>query len=118
MIGLRTAQAALVEPAPVTAGQVLRVLGDAGSPGMSAVQLGKVLGTTLIAADPRLVVVPDARHLSVVESRRHRAHRAPGRQRPAARPGQTVRAPGQPSVRLTRRTSLTARWCQAESTWT
>ncbi|MGW4490265.1 zinc-binding dehydrogenase [Amycolatopsis sp. NPDC004368] len=48
-IAFRTAYATLVERAPVEAGQALVVLGAAGSSGAAAVQLGKVLGATVIA---------------------------------------------------------------------
>jgi NADPH2:quinone reductase len=48
-IGFRTAYAALVERAPLRAGQSLLVLGAAGSSGAAAVQLGKALGATVIA---------------------------------------------------------------------
>lgn len=48
-IGFRTAYAGLVERAPVEPGQSLLVLGAAGSSGATAVQLGKVLGATVIA---------------------------------------------------------------------
>jgi NADPH2:quinone reductase len=48
-IGFRTAYAGLVERAPVRAGQTLLVLGAAGSSGATAIQLGKVLGATVIA---------------------------------------------------------------------
>ncbi|MBP2702335.1 NADPH:quinone oxidoreductase family protein [Microbispora sp. RL4-1S] len=48
-IGFRTAYAALVERAPVEAGQTLLVLGGAGSSGVAATQLGKALGATVIA---------------------------------------------------------------------
>lgn len=48
-IGFRTAYAALVERAPVEAGQTLLVLGAAGSTGTAAIQLGKALGATVIA---------------------------------------------------------------------
>jgi NADPH2:quinone reductase len=48
-IAFRTAYAALVERAPVAAGQVLLVLGAAGSSGAAAMQLGKALGATVIA---------------------------------------------------------------------
>lgn len=48
-IGFRTAYAGLVERAPVEAGQTLLVLGAAGSTGITAVQLGKALGATVIA---------------------------------------------------------------------
>jgi NADPH2:quinone reductase len=49
MIGYRTAHAGLVERAPVKAGQVLLVLGAAGSSGVTAIQLGKALGAEVIA---------------------------------------------------------------------
>ena len=49
-IGFRTAYAGLVERAPVRAGQTLLVLGAAGSSGATALQLGKALGATVIAA--------------------------------------------------------------------
>ncbi|NUL06008.1 NADPH:quinone oxidoreductase family protein [Streptomyces lunaelactis] len=48
-IGFRTAYAGLVERAPVEAGQTLLILGAAGSSGVAALQLGKALGTTVIA---------------------------------------------------------------------
>jgi NADPH2:quinone reductase len=48
-IGFRTAYAGLVERAPVEAGQTLLVLGAAGSSGVTALQLGKALGATVIA---------------------------------------------------------------------
>lgn len=48
-IGFRTAYAGLVERAQVAVGQTLVVLGAAGSTGITAVQLGKTLGTTVIA---------------------------------------------------------------------
>lgn len=47
-VAFRTAYAALVERAPVRAGQTLLVLGAAGSSGGAAVQLGKALGATVI----------------------------------------------------------------------
>jgi len=49
MIGFRTAHAGLIERAPVSPGQVLLVLGAAGSCGSTAIQLGKALGATVIA---------------------------------------------------------------------
>ncbi|MFJ9541295.1 zinc-binding alcohol dehydrogenase family protein [Streptomyces sp. NPDC101225] len=48
-IAFRTAYAGLIDRAPVNAGQVLLVLGAAGSSGGAAVQLGKALGATVIA---------------------------------------------------------------------
>ena len=48
-IGFRTAYAGLVERAPLAAGQVLLVLGAAGSAGSAAVQLGQALGATVLA---------------------------------------------------------------------
>ncbi|WP_345651897.1 NADPH:quinone oxidoreductase family protein [Streptomyces siamensis] len=48
-IAFRTAYAGLVDRAPLEAGQVLLVLGAAGSSGGAAVQLGKALGATVIA---------------------------------------------------------------------
>jgi NADPH:quinone reductase len=48
-IGFRTAYAALVERAPIAAGQTLLVLGAAGSSGATALQLGKALGAKVIA---------------------------------------------------------------------
>jgi NADPH2:quinone reductase len=48
-IGFRTAYAGLIERAPIEAGQVLLVLGAAGSSGAAALQLGKALGATVIA---------------------------------------------------------------------
>ncbi|MEU4676115.1 NADPH:quinone oxidoreductase family protein [Micromonospora sp. NPDC023737] len=48
-IGFRTAYTALVERAPVEAGQTLLILGAAGSSGATAIQLGKALGATVIA---------------------------------------------------------------------
>ncbi|WP_405577306.1 zinc-binding alcohol dehydrogenase family protein [Streptomyces sp. NBC_01190] len=48
-IGFRTAYAALVERAPLQAGQTLLVLGAAGSSGATATQLGKALGAKVIA---------------------------------------------------------------------
>jgi NADPH2:quinone reductase len=48
-IGFRTAYAGLVDRAPVEAGQVLLVLGAAGSSGGAALQLGKARGATVIA---------------------------------------------------------------------
>ena len=48
-IGFRTAYAGLVERTSLAAGEVLLVLGAAGSAGSAAVQLGKALGATVIA---------------------------------------------------------------------
>jgi len=48
-IGFRTAYAGLVERASLAAGEVLLVLGAAGSAGSAAVQLGKALGATVVA---------------------------------------------------------------------
>jgi NADPH2:quinone reductase len=48
-VGFRTAYTGLVERAPVSAGQTMLVLGAAGSSGATAIQLGKVLGATVIA---------------------------------------------------------------------
>jgi NADPH2:quinone reductase len=48
-IGFRTAYAGLVERASLTGGEVLLVLGAAGSAGSAAVQLGKALGATVLA---------------------------------------------------------------------
>jgi NADPH:quinone reductase len=48
MIGFRTAYAGLVQRAPVAAGETLLVLGAAGSSGVTAIQLGKALGATVI----------------------------------------------------------------------
>ncbi|MCZ4602674.1 NADPH:quinone oxidoreductase family protein [Streptomyces sp. Lzd4kr] len=48
-IGFRTAYAGLVERIPVQSGQTLLVLGAAGSSGATALQLGKALGTKVIA---------------------------------------------------------------------
>ncbi|HEX6527310.1 MAG TPA: NADPH:quinone oxidoreductase family protein [Streptosporangiaceae bacterium] len=48
-IGFRTAYAGLVERARLAAGEVLLVLGAAGSAGSAAVQLGRALGATVIA---------------------------------------------------------------------
>jgi NADPH:quinone reductase len=48
-IGFRTAYAGLVERASLAAGEVLVVLGAAGSAGSAAVQLGKALGATVLA---------------------------------------------------------------------
>lgn len=49
MIGFRTAHAALAERATLSGGDVLVVLGAAGSTGGSAIQLGKTLGATVVA---------------------------------------------------------------------
>lgn len=48
-IGFRTAYAGLVERASLAAGEVVLVLGAAGSAGSAAVQLGKALGATVLA---------------------------------------------------------------------
>jgi NADPH2:quinone reductase len=48
-IGFRTAYAGLVERTSLAAGEVLLVLGAAGSAGSAAVQLGKALGATVLA---------------------------------------------------------------------
>ncbi|WP_432132623.1 NADPH:quinone oxidoreductase family protein [Streptomyces tendae] len=48
-VGFRTAYAGLVERVPVQSGQTLLILGAAGSSGATALQLGKALGTTVIA---------------------------------------------------------------------
>lgn len=48
-IGFRTAYAGLVERASLAAGEVLLVLGAAGSAGSAAVQLGKALEATVLA---------------------------------------------------------------------
>ncbi len=48
-IAFRTAYAGLVDRAPIEAGEVLLVLGAAGSSGGAALQLGKALGATVIA---------------------------------------------------------------------
>jgi NADPH:quinone reductase len=48
-VGFRTAYAGLVERAGLAPGEVLLVLGAAGSAGSAAVQLGKALGATVIA---------------------------------------------------------------------
>jgi NADPH:quinone reductase len=48
-IAFRTAYAGLAERASLAAGEVLLVLGAAGSAGSAAVQLGKALGATVIA---------------------------------------------------------------------
>jgi NADPH2:quinone reductase len=48
-IAFRTAHAALIERGGVSAGEVLVVLGAAGSSGSAAVQLGKALGATVVA---------------------------------------------------------------------
>jgi NADPH:quinone reductase len=48
-IGFRTAYAGLVERASLKAGEILLVLGAAGSAGSAAVQLGKALGATVVA---------------------------------------------------------------------
>jgi NADPH2:quinone reductase len=48
-IGFRTAYAGLVERASLAAGEVLLVLGAAGSAGSAAVQLGKALGAIVLA---------------------------------------------------------------------
>jgi NADPH:quinone reductase len=50
MIGFRTAYAGLAQRVTVAPGDVLLVLGAAGNTGAAAVQLGKVLGATVIAA--------------------------------------------------------------------
>jgi NADPH2:quinone reductase len=50
MIGFRTAYAGLAQRVTVRPGDVLLVLGAAGNTGAAAVQLGKVLGATVIAA--------------------------------------------------------------------
>lgn len=50
MIGFRTAYAGLCQRVTITSGEVLLVLGAAGNTGASAVQLGKALGATVIAA--------------------------------------------------------------------
>jgi NADPH2:quinone reductase len=49
LVGFRTAYAALVQRLPVAAGDVLVVLGAAGSSGVTAVSLGKALSATVIA---------------------------------------------------------------------
>ncbi len=48
-IGFRTANAGLVERASLAAGDVLLLLGAAGSAGSAAVQLGKAIGAVVIA---------------------------------------------------------------------
>lgn len=50
MIGFRTAYAGLDERVRVAAGEVLLVIGASGNTGAAAVQLGKALGATVIAA--------------------------------------------------------------------
>ena len=49
VVGFRTAYTGLVLRVPVSEGQVLLVLGAAGSSGVTAIQLGKALGATVIA---------------------------------------------------------------------
>jgi NADPH:quinone reductase len=48
-VGFRTAYAGLVERASLAAGEILLVLGAAGSAGSAAIQLGKALGATVLA---------------------------------------------------------------------
>jgi threonine dehydrogenase-like Zn-dependent dehydrogenase len=50
LIAFKTAHHRLVDRTPLAAGETLLILGGAGSSGSAAIQLGKALGATVIAA--------------------------------------------------------------------